>query len=358
MSMTSPSPTSGWAVVEMMGDDRTLIFDEHEPKGFTGINRPNIGGRSRRNSIGKALNTLALDIKAGEDQPQLDRDGVRLTALPVMGPVRDCEPYAAQVWVTPTDDPTPLHPRTIGTMLWDPRNNGSGADPITYHHPITDGTILGYDPPQEERVSSQIFRHYQKYPQEHVLGPWVRGIMSGHIPTRETFNDVLDITRVNGDLLRVHVAMRAVKLDGTYVIRGVIHDISDFQSPVAWSGFDKQTARAAIRAFAGEDGDKGCGHVNFATGIVLEWIIKPPGALGVWEKQNAQWDDEELYFSNLERAKNGERISFTANIRFSDGSPHLISATIVPANPGDSGNGLLIVNETDDDDPSAFHPLW
>ena len=353
------NPASGWVVVEMMGDYRTLIFDGHEPKGFTGINRPNTGGRSRRSKVGTALNNLALDIEAGETRPEADCDGMRLTALPVMGPAQNPEPYAAQVWVTPADDPVALHPRTIGTMLWDPRNNGRGADPVTYHHPITDGTILGYDPPQESRVSSQVFRHYQKYPQEHILGPWVRGIMDGQAPTRETFNDVIDINRVNGELLRVSVSMRAVKLDETYVIRGVIHDISDFQSPAPWSGFDKQTARAAIRAFAGEDSNKGCGHVNFATGIVLEWTMKPPGALGVWEQENARWNDEELYFSNLERAQNGERVSFTAIVRFSDGSPHLISATIDPANPGESGNGLFIVSEADEDgDSSTFHPLW
>jgi hypothetical protein len=358
-TMARKNAQSGWVVVEMMGDDRTIIFDGGRPRSFGLLNRLKTGG-DRASSLATSLNSLALDMKTtGVVSPVVRvHDGLRLVAEPVIGPRRDPGTYAVKVWIGPGETPLPSASRTIGTMLWDPRDLGAHQDPITYHDPVTDGVILGYDPPAETRVSAQVFKHYQNYPNEHLLGPWVAGIMEGAVPDHETFDDEIDIVRTDGELLRIYLTMRAVKVDGSYAIRGIIHDISDHHEPTGWRGWDRQTARAAIRAFAGDDGTNGCGHVNFATGIVLEWYTTPPGPLEVWERQNARWDDEELYFMQLERAKNGERVTFSAVVRFDDGAPHLISVTIVPADSSEPGNGLLIVTPDEEDDLQAFHPTW
>ncbi|MDF3285046.1 GAF domain-containing protein [Gordonia sp. N1V] len=342
-----------WLLVEAMGDRCTVIYEYDSPRAFQTLERARIV--HARRGLADSIKELVLKMKSGDPSPKLDIYGdLRLAAEPVMGPERDPHLYAVKVWIGPIDAQVPTESRIVGTMMWDPTDKG---DPITYHDPVTDGVILGYDPPATQRISAQVFRHYQYYPKEHLLGPWVEAIKDGRKPAADTFDAKIDLTRTDNQLLRVFIAMRAVKAGTSHAIRGVIHDISDVDPPTEWSGFDKQTARSAISATVGDDRTTGWGHVNFATGIVLEWYTTPPGDLRVWEFQNARWADEREYFSYLERAKNGERVSFSTVVRFNDEIPRSVKVAISPANPGDVGNGFLIVKE--EDNPALeFHPMW
>lgn len=334
--MASYPPNSGWLVVEAMSDERTIVFEGSRARPYASL---------ARRKIGATLNTAALNdfvnevVEAGSDVQQVRHFGdVAVVAVPVMGPASDYEVYGVCIWVGADSSALPEQPRTVGTMLWDPETQG------TLHSPIADGDILGYDPPVEHRVSTEVFKHYHHYPNEHLLGPWVRSVMEGHTPQNDTFDDELDIVRTNDELRRVYLTMRAVEQDGRNIIRGLIHDISDVTPPSGWRGFDRQTARTSFKLVAGEDSDHGYGHVNFATGIILEWFITPPGPLSVWETQNVNWTDENSYLKYLDKAMRGAEVEFSTTVSFDAGERFPIRVKINPSNSGEDGNGVLIVS--------------
>lgn len=334
--MTTSDTSSGWVVVETMGADRTLVFDGYKPRPFAGVSRRKTG----LSSLTKPLNDLVTRIvDTANDQPVAEEhSGAGLVATPVLGPPHDPCVYAVSVWIgRATDADLSKGPRVIGTMLWDPETL------LTYHSPITEVEILGNHPPVEERVSAEVFRHFQHYPKEHLLGPWVKEVMEGGVPDNDTFADEIDLERSDGELIRVYLTMRVVDYNGHHAIRGVIHDISDFNTPTGYRGLDRQTARTAMQIVAGANHEHGYAHVNFATGVILEWFVPAPPPLDVWERQNAQWDDEKVFLGNLERAMAGEQVDFPAVVRFDDGVARPVCVTIFPAHSGEEGNGVMRV---------------
>ena len=329
-------PRSSWLVIEATSDEHTVIFDGTRPRPYASL---------ARRKTGATLSTVELNdlvgeiIDAGDAAPVVRQLGdVGVVASPIMGPASDHAVYGVCLWIGDDASALPEQPRTIGTMLWDPETLE------TLHCPITDGVILGYDPPQERRVSTEVFKRFQHYPNEHLLGPWAAGIMEGTTPRDDTFDDELDIIRTDESLRHVYLTMRVVDVDGRNVIRGIIHDISDLYPPRGHRGFDRQTARASFKMVADVDGDHGYGHVNFATGIILEWFVAPPGPLAVWETQNVKWDNEDCYLQYLQKAKDGEQVEFSTVVSFDAGERFPVRVTIHPSNSGEDGNGVIIVS--------------
>lgn len=335
---------NGWTVIECMSaGDPTLVFDGGRPRRY--------GSVRRREHLKSAQITTAIlaaidEVKSSRAEIQKpvaveDHPPYILHALPIMGPFETV--YGVQVYFGDKGQ-TPPPPRRAGAFLWEPSTQ------LTHHGPTIETDILGITDPQDVRVSPEVFKHFEVFPREGELGPYVADIMAGRVEEGETFHSDLTLRKEGGELAQAFMTMRAV-LDpaGQWGLRGIVHDISDVIEPEPTYAYDRNTARSAARL---TDGDWGIGHIDFPTRIVTEWLTPPPEPLDRWATQNAEFhpdDDAEVMQAQLAVATGREiRAVYQARVRF-PGVPWWYTAifTITAATAGAKGHGLIRVESAD-----------
>ena len=342
----------GWVLIELMGNDEpSILFEGSRWKPFSRLDR-----RSRVHpsvSMTNQLRAIADRVRHSDhlqggliveqwSSGATDERGY-LVAEPIFGPPADPRLYAVLVWIG--SGAPPECARTVGTMMWDPRNI------LTYHSEVTETRILGNDPPVYERTSPEVFKHFRDYPKEHALGPWVASVQDGSVSEEETFHDTIEIERTDGELLNVHLAMKAVETPQGWLIRGVVHDISDMEAPTGQQGYSRRTARAFASVLDDAAVEIGAlATVNFATGIILEWLTPPPPPIDEWRNTNGTWGDFERVSSHIKLvADGGASVSkFSNTVTFPDSPrPIPIAVTVYPATQGQglAGAGIMRIEE-------------
>lgn len=338
----------GWLLIETMGnDDPSLLFEGARWKPFSLLHRRSRVHPSPRitDQLQGVLQRLATaapgDAIHVETWEAAGTSGL-LLAEPIFGPPIDPSLYGVLVWIG--QGAPPEHSRVVGTMMWNPDNLS------TYHSHTTETRILANQPVRYERTSPEVFVHFRDYPQEHALGPWVQSIREGVVGEGETFHDTIEIERSDGEVLNVHLAMRAVLTDDGWRIKGVIHDLSDIDKPTGEQGYSRRTARAFADVLADANVNVGAlGTVNFATAIILEWIIPPPPPLDVWRNTNATWSDPDLLREHIQQVADGAPVSKLSTSVSFPGSPrkHDVTVTIYPAAQGPTGTGILRIESSE-----------
>lgn len=338
----------GWLLIEAMGnDDRSLLFEGARWKPFSLVHRRSRVHPSPR--VTEQLNTIIQQLAHGtradavviEPWQAAGTSGL-IVAEPIFGPPADPDLYAVLVWIG-TGAP-PADSRVVGTMMWNPDNL------CTYHSQTTEHHILANSPIRYERTSPEVFKHFRDYPREHALGPWVQSVREGVVGEGETFQDTIEIERSDGVVLNVHLAMRAVLTSEGWRIRGVIHDLSDIEKPTGEQGYSRRTARAFADVLSDANVNVGgLGTVNFATGIILEWIIPPAPPLDSWRDTNATWTDPDLLLEHVQHVADGAPVSkLNTSVSFHNTDrQYPITVTIYPAAQGPTGTGILRIECTE-----------
>ena len=199
-------------------------------------------------------------------------------------------------------------------------------------------------------MTHEVFSRFQAYPSQETgdLGEWVGKIMDGTLAADDdTLHDIIDLERGDGEMIRVHLTMRAIVADGQPGrIRGVIHDISDLQPPAPAAAYDQRTARTIAELY--DDAPWGLGHFVLPTRVVTEWYSAPPPPLDQWVTEPAEWDfsptpDVDELFDAITRGVI-DNAHFRANVRLtssSDWTP--VDASVRAVAPGGGSNALLTV---------------
>ena len=199
-------------------------------------------------------------------------------------------------------------------------------------------------------MTHEVFSKFQEYPSQDTgdLGEWVGKIMDGTLAACEdTLHDIIDLERGDGEMIRVHLTMRAVLAPGQPgLIRGLIHDISDLQPPAPAAAYDQRTARTIAEMY--DDSPWGLGHFVVPTRVVTEWYSAPPQPLDQWVTEPAEWDfsptpDVDELLDAITRGVI-EKAHFRANVRLAsanDWTP--VDASVRSIAPGGGTNALLTV---------------
>ena len=329
----------GWILIECMGNaEPTLVFDRVRPRRYSSIRRRD---NLRSSQVTAALFTMVGDVAGSRSKVRRvisadKNESLMMVAHPVEGPAGSV--YGVQVWVG-LEHELPPPRRLVGAFLWDP------ATQLTHHGPTIETEILGIADPQTTRVSPEVFKYFEAFPREGELGTYVADIMSGSITDGEAFDSDITIRRDDGDLAQVYMTMRAVKnRDDTWGLRGIVHDITDVREPSSAAAYNRRTARVVARLV---DGEWGIGHVDFATGIVTEWLTEPPAPLDRWATQNAEFHPDEVStVMEAQIAVATERVpraEYVVRVRFSEGPWHGARITLTAATAGSNGHGLMRV---------------
>lgn len=355
------SNRDGWLLVDMMGDEPTVVFEDARTKSFARLDRRKQVHPA--SSITDQIRTVVDRYKSGVTREPItetwqvgSEQGV-LAAYPVLGPPADPAVYGALVWVGECAPPMPL--RTVGTMMWDPANQ------TTYHSHVTETEILRNPEIRYERTSPEVFRHFQDYPREHILGPWVQGVSDGDQTIADTFDDEIELKRTDGELIRIYLTMRGVELDDGRRIRGLIHDLSDLRPPTGEVGYSRRTARAVAQVLKRLHINCGVADINFATGIILEWLVPPPAPLDAWATENAVWDDMDALMAQIKKVADGSpEVTFDAKVSFASqgDTPIAVRVMLSPATAGIEGTGIIQVQPLadipDDEGPGSLPMAW
>ncbi|MGJ0121106.1 GAF domain-containing protein [Williamsia sp. MIQD14] len=343
--MTKADTRSSWIVVETMGSRTpTLVFDTDRTKNFGSINRRR---HHQGDVVGAALRELVEEVRIGR-QPGMravhpkSAPRTYLFGLPVFGP--DDRVFAVQVLVSPDDDveQVVLGKRAVGAFEWDPINQ------ITYHGPTIETEILGViDDPQVERVSPEIFKHFDEFPKMAELGAFIAEMGSRAVTDDDTFDSDLLMTGVDGRQRSAYMTFRAVSRGSDpWLMRGVVHDISDVRPPSASAGFNAALVRTAFTV-ADPPENSGIGHLNFPAKVITEWFHEPPAPLDRWASENAVFHDADqgLFDEQLEIVATGVApdATFDVRVRFADTDWMTTTVHVRAALPGDLAQGLIRV---------------
>ncbi len=112
--------THAWVVVETLTgpDQLSTILDGPNPRAFSKVLRASIGRNSAAARCLDAVIRRCAETATTQDEliPRPDGEGVRIVAVPVLGP--SGRVYASTVWVGPADEQLPTRP-LVGTIEWD-----------------------------------------------------------------------------------------------------------------------------------------------------------------------------------------------------------------------------------------------
>lgn len=363
--MNSTENSSTWNIVEWMADgEPTLIFDGKKPRQYVSIRRRE---HYRQLDIDAAiLDAVKAAVTSFErvEQSVTVKEGyppLQLIADPILGPLGVS--YGAQVWIGPTNQPVPPV-RAIGAFEWDP------ATEITYHGRTIETEILGHTEPKEQRVSPEIFRHFEAFPREGELGRFIAEMNANLVEHGAVFDSRLTLKRMDGVVRQAYMTMRAIRKDkGAWMLRGLVHDISDVEKPQLTDTYDRRTARTTAALIAGDD-PVGIGHIDFATGIVADWLTPPPAPLDGWLVHNPEFHVDniaEMNAAQLRLAKaETTKEEYRAWVRFPDTDWIEAKFLLAAATPGVFGHGLIRVevvaihedsHKEDGDNPEQGGPL-
>lgn len=338
------SQRSEWLVIDTMTPETGLVFSGGRPRSGASLDRRD---QYRSKSVTAALRAMVREVCQSRCGMSADlTPSVTAHAHPVVGPPTDPDVYAVALWMGPANT-SPPRPRTIGTMVYEPGMRTMG------HSVVTERDILDAEEIQTERIPHEVFSRFQRYPNEDKLGPWASHAMLGKYSAEHPdalFQDEIELEQqVSRELIRVHLSMRPVEVEGSWVIRGLIHDISDVRPPSGREGYDLRTARTVVD-FLYSDFPWGIGRLDFATGVLTEWFKEPPGPLARWSRENAIWDPVDLNEVELLTAAmaSGEReeVGFESRVRFpseADDTWYPVRIVIRASTPGGAGNGLFRV---------------
>lgn len=341
-----------WSVIECMGNGNpTVVFDGTKPRRYVSIRRRD---EYRNANVTAAIGKVVSDVVQTKQRVELslridNYPDLTMIGLPVVGPFE--VPFGVQLWLGPQDEePTP--PRLIGAFDWDPKTL------ITHHGPTIESQILAIEDIKDQRVSPEVFRHFEYFPRDAELGPFITEVEEGRADDGETFDSPLTIKRADGVITQAYMTMRAVQRGETWSLRGIVHDVTDVQPPDTARAFDRRTARTAANM---ADGDWGIGHFDFSTQIVTEWPKVPATPLDKWVVSNAEYHPDDLeHISEAQKELvegTAEKVEYVARIRFADDDWISVKFTLTAATPGPNGHGLMRVelansaNEPDTDRP-------
>lgn len=350
-------PETDWIVVETMGNsDPDLVFKSGQACSFASIGAVQREYLRGSRKVQKCVLELIRRVAASREpftateiasDNKAGRKEYSLAALPVFGPRN--EVFAIQLWIGPPGESPPA-PRLVGAFEWNPN------DRVTYHGPNIEQDILGIDNPQPERVTAEIFKHFLAFEEEPRLRSFAQGIAEGILSDGEPFAAEIIVGHErdpdNQLRYRCYMALRAVHRRDTnqWVMRGVVHDINDTK-PAQPTDLDRHTARL-LAALASEGGEKGIGRLDFATGIIAEWLAPPPYPLDAWLTRNETYHPDDLATVTEIRHQliegRVERVSYQAKLTFDkDGRRpplwHSARVTIVADTLSSQGQGMITV---------------
>lgn len=344
---------SHWIVVETMGIgargevEPSVVFKDGRCSKYTSVQRlrqevPN----GDYTVYARVLDALGKAAATGHPQSVVVSQ-VRIIAEPVFGPSGVV--FAVQLWIGDAEA-TPPPRRLVGAFefIYDE------ARDVAHIHdgPNIERDILGMDdsPGEVVRVAPEVFQYFYDFPRESDIGPFVRDMNTGRLDNGATFDSPLTVrhARDSDDQLRYrcYMTMRAVHLSSRWALRGVVHDINDVE-PAEFIAFNRHTARVIANL---EERESGLGRIDFATGLVTDWLRTPPPPLDSWLTDSPIFhedDREEIAAAQLAMlTRRQERATYRARVRFAGSPPdlwHTARITITPDKQGEDGLGFLTV---------------
>ncbi|AFR51498.1 GAF domain-containing protein [Gordonia sp. KTR9] len=345
---------SHWIVVETMGTgaqdevDPSVVFKGGKSSQYTSVDR-------LRHEVPRGDYTVlawilkALDTVTTTGKPESAViSHVAIIAEPVFGP--NGVVFAVQLWIGDDADSVPPPRRLVGgfEFVYDEE-----LDLAQIHEgPNIERDILGIDGPTQDvtRVAPEVFQYFYDFPRESEIGPFVRDMKAGRLENGAKFDSALTVrhARDSDDQLRYrcYMTMRAVRLPSRWALRGVVHDINDVE-PAEYLAFNRHTARVIANL---EERESGLGRIDFATGLVTDWLRTPPPPLSAWLTDSPIFhEDEQETIAAAQLAlltRQQERATYRARIRFAGGPTdvwHVAQFTITPDKHGEDGLGFLTV---------------
>ncbi|GAC69236.1 GAF domain-containing protein [Gordonia soli] len=348
--------TDTWMLVETTGNGEPVItFRKGRPASFASLNscrREYFRGNGA--AIGVLRSVIDAARSSGEpttDRVTIDRESAptTITGIPVVGPFGVV--HAVQVWIAP-EGVQPPAPRRVGAFEWHADTR------LTHHGPTIEREILGIADAQDVRVSHEVFQYFTDFEREGDLGQFIIEISTEGAQDGDTFSSYLVVKRDDDPDARnrCFMTIRAVRdtVSGKLVARGVVHDVSDVQPGQQAGGFDRQTARLVANL---DDREMGIGRIDFATGIITEWLRHPPGPLDLWLTHNEEFhSDDTPRIIEAQQAlllKGLDRVRYRARVRFGESPWIWAEFVLTPDMPGASGGGMITARPLEADEISA-----
>lgn len=336
-----------WLLIETPTDDlASVVFESGKVKQFTSVSRRQC---FKQPGVTAAITAITDQVRAhGEPQHTVVSSSVtsetHLRAAPVLGPSR--EVFAVQVMISGTDHPDRFVAgrRRCGAFTWDPSGQVFHLGPTT----ATDLVGASTDSLATRRVSHEVFSLVDEFPGMAALGDWVAGVKSGRLDINATFCSDILLKGIDRQTRSAFVSLRAVetRLRNHPVVRGLVHDISDIRAAEPTCGHNAALLRSAIGIVPASI-NLGIGHINFATGVILEWYRIPPAPLDRWCRQNAEFRPSDMQALNvaLGELKAGviDHATLQVRLRFDDTTWIPVQMEVHTAQAGPFGQGLLTV---------------
>lgn len=329
--------TAGWLVLETFTNDHPSVVFEGTSRVFKPlIRRHNFNSSAVTERILKVVRSVQNGASVEDARAALpDGTNVMIRALPILGP--DCV-YGAQVWLGELGQPV-AESRTVEAYSFDP------STALTHHGPGVDRNILSIDPIQAERPShDRIFEFYDEFTKQSEAGEYVKSLLTPPAPTGDDrlFDADICLTDGRGIGRTIHVSMGYAPDElGGPKAKGLLHDVTDHVPHRV------DYALAMAKKLAAQDyPDTGRAIIDLTTGIALQWLNPPLGALAPWCTELPEFTEQgreaaaNLRMRVLERSVYAE---FTTPIRFC-GAGTCVEARIGFEHYGEN-QGLMTVRE-------------
>ncbi len=297
-----------WLVVETLDSagDPTVIADGGRRKSWTNPARPRPGGAAAIATVIDACTSTGLPheqvIRVRGDVPKL-----LVAGMPVLGAYGAV--HAVEVWVGPANTPIPPR-RRVAAWEWDQANY------VAVHGPNLEEWFHGTRPDRVRtiRTATENFRHVERFDD-------IDGYLS--VVTGEFQRWQGEVTIRGDDGVRRHAQMVArVATDGSPVLRGLFHEITDVSPP-------EPAIYADVARLLGAQSDRGTGLVYVPLGHVYHWITAPPAPLDSWVHSVPELGDRSAYDAALAGIDSGdERSSCVLAVRFPGGGWHEVNVDL------------------------------
>lgn len=329
--------TPGWIVLETFSDDHPSVVFEGTPRVFKPLTRRrNFNSSAVTEKILKTVRSVQNGAHAEDARAALpDGTDVLIRALPVLGPDGV---YGSQVWLGEYGQPVG-EPRTVEAYSFDP------VTCLTHHGPGVDRNILSIDPIEAKRPSHhQIFEFYDDFSKQSDVGEYVETLVTDAPPNgdRRFFDADICLTDGRGIGRTIHVSMGyAPDALGRPEAKGILHDVTDHVPHRV------DYALAMAKKLAAQDHPAmGRAIIDLTTGIALQWLNPPIGALTPWLTDLPEFTEQgREAATNLRKRVLARSVyaEFTTPIRFT-GTGDWIDARIGFEHYGEN-QGLMTVRE-------------
>lgn len=327
----------GWLVLETFTNDHPSVVFEGTSRVFKPlIRRRNFNSSAVTEKIAKSVRSVQNGAAVEEDRAALpDGTDVAIRALPVLGPDGV---YGAQVWLGELGRPIP-EPRNVEAYSFDP------LTALTHHGPGVDRNILCIDPIQAKRPShDKIFEFYDEFIKQSQVGSWVESLVTPNTRTGDArfFDAEICLTDGRGIGRTINVSMGyAPDSLGKPKAKGILHDVTDHVPHRV------DYALAMAKKLAAQD-HPGMGRaiIDLTTGIALQWLNPPLGALTPWSTELPEFTEQgKEAAANLRKRVLARSVyaEFTTPIHF-PGAGTCVEARIGFEHYGEN-QGLMTVRE-------------